>query len=305
MSNLLRALNTFAFFTSAALGGCAAGGLSLASSLNEANGAARPAPVPHYALTARTASPIQPAFVFVPYQGGPIIVKPKFYFTFWGYKKFGDAQGVQPLLETYAKNMGGSSHNDIETQYYQVVNSAKTYITNPSNQYGGSWNDESAIPKRPTDAQIGAESLRAVGHFGYDPNGVYFVATAHDHSEVGFVSHWCSYHSFTYYKNKPVPYANLPYIPDAGKACGADWIKPPADESAKDEGVTILAGHEFGETITDPQPYSAWTGPDGEVGDQCAWHNLANDPFGTKSYASQPMASNATGSCVQSYPSSS
>ncbi len=38
-----------------------------------------------------------------------------------------------------------------------------------------------------------------------------------------------------------------------------------------------------------------------EIGDICAWQNIQNDPFGSKSYTMQPMFSNATQSCVHSY----
>jgi len=62
-----------------------------------------------------------------------------------------------------------------------------------------------------------------------------------------------------------------------------------------------MAGHEFGEAITDPTPSTAWDGPQGEIADQCSWFGIANEPFGKKTYTMQPMASNADGACVQSY----
>jgi hypothetical protein len=202
--------------------------------------------------------------------------------------------------------MGGSGHNNIETQYYENTGKKKKYITNAANQFGGSWDDESPIAKHPTDADVAAESLRGVAHFGFDPNGVYIVATPHGHSEAGFGTIWCSYHSDTSYGKQLVPYANLPYMTDAtsGIKCGANIIKPPSDESGMDEGMTIMAGHEYGETITDPYPFSGWSGSNGEIADACQWQNIANDQFGTKSYAMQPMVSDATESCVQVYPSS-
>src|SRR5580693_6459161 len=45
---------------------------------------------PHYALSRSASSNVTPLFFFVPYLGGAVIVKPIFYFTFWGYKKIGD-----------------------------------------------------------------------------------------------------------------------------------------------------------------------------------------------------------------------
>jgi len=52
-------------------------------------------------------------------------------------------------------------------------------IQNPKQQYGGSWNDESGVPNKPTDMQVAAEALKAVNHFGFDANGVYVIATGH------------------------------------------------------------------------------------------------------------------------------
>lgn len=259
--------------------------------------------VPRYAASRSREPHIKPLYFQVPYLGGVVISAPKFYFTFWGYKKGGDPNKVEPLLEEYAKSMGGSGHNNIETQYYEGSTGTRTYITNPAKQYGGAWNDDAAIPKTPTDPEIAAQALKAVAHFGYDPNGVYVVATAHNHGEVGFGTNWCSYHSNTYYKKtNVVPYSYLPYIPDAGKSCDANVIKPPSDESADDEGVTIYGGHEFGEVITDPLVSTAWDGPEGEIADQCTFDPMANEPFGTKSFTMQPMASDADNACVQSDP---
>jgi hypothetical protein len=99
-----------------------------------------------------------------------------------------------------------------------------------------------------------------------------------------------------------VSYSNLPYMPDAGQNCGSGIISAPSDESATDEGVTIVEGHEYGESVTDPQPGSGWyNGQAGEIGDACAWINIQNDPFRKKSFTAQPMYSNASESCVHSY----
>ena len=165
---------------------------------------------PHYALVRGVQAKITPAEIpFVPYQGGLVTVAPKFYLIFWDYKKYGDANKLAPLLETYTKNMGGSGHNNIETQYYENTGKKKKYITNAANQFGGSWDDESPIAKHPTDADVAAESLRGVAHFGFDPNGVYIVATPHGHSEAGFGTIWCSYHSDTSSGKQLVPYAEF------------------------------------------------------------------------------------------------
>jgi hypothetical protein len=257
---------------------------------------------PHYMATARNAAHTKPPAILLNYANGPVLVSPKMYVIFWGYKTYSDPDKVKPLLVKYGKVAGGSALNNIYTQYYEVSNGSTVYITNPKKQFGGAWEDDgNAVPTHPTDAQVAAEALAGVAHFGYDPNGSYVVATPHGRSSNGFGSSFCAYHSAASYNGKLVSYTNLPYMPDAND-CGSNWITPPSDESGIDEGVTIVEGHEYAESITDPNPPTGWyNGQYGEIGDICAWQNVQNDPFRKKSYSSQPMYSNASQSCVHSY----
>lgn len=259
--------------------------------------------VPHYMVTReRALQNVRPDVTFS-YHNGPVLVAPKVYLIVWGYATYGDPDSVENLLQTYVSNMGGSGHNNIYIQYYEKSGGTTTYVTNPSQQLGGVWDDNTdAVPKHPTDLQVAREAKRGVVHFGYDPNGSYVVATPTGHSTAGFKTQWCAYHSATTKGGKIVSYTNLPYQPDAGGNCGANAISPPSDESGVDEGVTIVEGHEEGESVTDPNPPSGWyNGSYGEIGDICAWTNLQNDPFGSDSFTMQPMFSNATQSCVHSY----
>lgn len=258
---------------------------------------------PHYMATATQGAPQVQPNILLTYGGGPVQVTPKVYFIFWGYTKYGDANGVKPLLENYVDNWGGGTgiHN-IYTQYYEVSGSKTIYITNPSKQYGGAWEDDTdPVPLNPTNAQVATEALRGVAHFGYNSNASYVVATPHGRSTLGFGTKFCAYHSSAWSGGRLVSYTNLPYVPDAGHNCGANWISPPSDETATDEGVTIVEGHEQGESATDPEPYTGWDSPDGEIGDLCQWKDIANDRFGSHFYTMQPMFSNATASCVHSY----
>ena len=133
------------------------------------------------------------------YYNGPVLVTPHVYLIFWGYKTYGNPDKVAKLLKKYSKVMGGSGHNNIYTQYYQIVGSQTTYITNPrKKQLKGVWFDQTnAVPANPTDYQIAEESLAGVAKFGYDANGSYVVATPHGHSTQGFGTEWCAYHSDT------------------------------------------------------------------------------------------------------------
>ncbi|HZY97101.1 MAG TPA: hypothetical protein VFE35_08355 [Candidatus Cybelea sp.] len=260
--------------------------------------------VPHYMATRQMASRQVTPALLLNYYGGAVEVTPVTYLIFWNYTRNGDSKGVKPLLQTYTTNMGGSGHNNIYDQYYELNGSTQVFITNPSHQYGGSWEDDSnPTPRHPTDAQVAAEALRGVSHFGYNASATYVVATPHGHSSSGFGTQFCAYHSSTLSSGRLVAYTNLPYMPDAGGNCGSNIISPPSDESGVDEGVTIVQGHEQGEAVTDPNPPNGWYNYSyGEIGDICAWTNIQNDPFGSKSYSMQPMFSNASQSCVHTYP---
>jgi serine protease len=260
---------------------------------------------PHYMHTVQWAAAhrVKPP-ILLTYGNGPVLTAPKVYLILWGFGTYGDPDKVGALLKQYGRAMGGSSHNNIYTQYYKIVAGKTIKIRNPARQFGGVWADNTdSVPSNPSDAQVAAEALLGVTHFGYNANGSYVVATPTGHSTPGFGSSFCAYHSATSDNGQLVSYTNLPYMPDAGQSCGANFpgVTPPADESGVDEGVTIVEGHEYGESITDPQPFTGWNSSQGEIGDLCAWTNIANDPFGTKSYTSQPMFSNKTQSCVQSF----
>ena len=95
---------------------------------------------------------------------------------------------------------------------------------------------------------------------------------------------------------------------DAGSSCGANF----AGLGAK-AGITIVEGHELGETITDQFPSSGWIDSGGaENGDKCSW--ISSGQGATKNvtlsngmtFPLQSLWSNAfnngAGGCVTSYP---
>jgi len=311
MYRLSRLAGALACVASLAMVGCSATGLAPSTGSTVAQSSASTewiqggvlTPRPHYMATVSAARQAKPDIQLY-YYNGPVLVNPTTYYIFWGYKTYGDPDHVKKLLKAYTKAMGGSGHNNIYDQYYEKVGSTTTYITNPKKQLAGMWEDDKTpVPTHPTDSQIQQEALLGVAHFGYNANASYVVATPTGHSSSGFATSWCAYHGATYSGGKVVSYTNLPYMPDAGGNCGADFTSPPSDETATDEGVTIVEGHEYGESVTDPNPGSGWyNNAYGEIGDICAWQNIQNDPFGSKSYTMQPMFSNKDGggSCVQS-----
>jgi serine protease len=65
------------------------------------------------------------------------------------------------------------------------------------------------------------------------------------------------------------------------------------------DGFSIVGGHEYAETITDPFPSTGWLDSSGaENGDKCAWISsgqgaAANISLGVNSFAVQSLWSNA------------
>ena len=107
------------------------------------------------------------------------------------------------------------------------------------------------------------------------------------------------YHSSVTSGSETLAYTLIPYTPDAGSACGAGSVTSPGTL----DGVSIVGGHEEAKTQTDPNPGTGWfdASTSGEVGDLCAWTDLADIAFPDgRSYPVQPLYSNAAGGCALS-----
>jgi len=243
------------------------------------------------------------------YNGGPVQTAPHLYVVFWGspWTSNGDPDGVASRLKAFYDVIGGSSWLNSVTQYSQgggayTGNGSIFNATATSATSGVSWyiDTSSQPPGRPKQSQTAAEAAKAAAHFGdYSASASYVVALPHGVKPGGFATQWCAYHSTTTANHATIAWTNLPYMPDAGYSCGANSV----NSNGILDGVTIVGGHEQGETETDPQ-LNAWYDASGnENGDKCAWMNLENNTS-TGNYPTQPLWSNATngGSCVQTYP---
>jgi hypothetical protein len=258
------------------------------------------------------------------YHGGAagvgVETAPKIYLVFWGSQWLnGDPNGEALILESFFNGVGGSPWANSVTQYCQGVatgtafcDGAGTAAGNPVNMLSGYWYDNlSAAPSHPTQSQLAAEAVRAAAHLGHTSAGSnasvqYVIATAHGNNASGFGTQYCAWHSSTSSAYGNIAYTNLPYITDAGASCGANF-----NGLGPNAGVTIVAGHEFAETVTDPFPISGWLDSNGaENGDKCAWISsgqgaAADVTLSTGTFAVQSLWSNAfssnVGGCVLSY----
>lgn len=249
-----------------------------------------------------------------------------------------DPAGEAPYLIRFFQGVGGSSWANVMTQYYQEKDGVRTFIANPANQLAGVWFDDanpppviSGSPLLGDPTPTAMEARNAAAHFGYEPDADYIIALPHTAFDPFFpkilvpatvtdleharglnlppyapTAQYCAWHSATLDAlGNPIPFTHLPYIPDAGTYCGKNWVNPgPAGAL---DGVSIVAGHEYAEVITDPFPVSGWFGPAGENADACSWDRGIGDhaqnivlPTGT--FAVQALWSNAAHACAIGLP---
>ncbi|WP_225834603.1 hypothetical protein [Streptomyces sp. NK08204] len=282
---------------------------------------------PHTAASTSTTSSSPLA-----YKGGNVVTSPTVYIVYWG-SQWGsgstitnDPSGEAPLQLSFFQHAYGSGDtwSTSMTQYCQGVatgttncNGAGTPVGHPaSNPVGGTWLDSGVtVPSSPSSSQIATEAQRAATHFGVSGDNVQIIVDVpHGISPQGFKRQYCAWHDHTTVNGADLPYTNMPYISDAGSGCGANFVATGSSGvNGATEGVTIVGGHEYGETLTDPAPSSGWVdGGGSENGDKCAWissgqgassiisMNGAN--FAVQSLWSNNFNNNA-GGCVTHYTS--
>ncbi|MBS2961451.1 hypothetical protein KGA66_00235 [Actinocrinis puniceicyclus] len=225
------------------------------------------------------------------YGGGTVVTSPKIYIVYWG-NQWGTGSTVTSdpsreaalQLSFFQHAYGsGDTYFTSQTQYCEGVSvgttqcgSSGTHVGHPSsNPVAGTWLDSaSSAPKRPSDSQLAAEAKRAASHFGVSGDNIQIIVDSpHGVVPSGFKTQYCAWHDVTASSSgADVPYTNFPYITDAGSGCGANFVATSNGVSGSTEGVTIVGGHEYAETLTDPQAGSGWLDNAGyETGDKCAW----------------------------------
>lgn len=250
-----------------------------------------------------------------------------------------DPSGEAPYLQQMFKGLGtgGETWSGVMTQYCQGVaagaqscpGSNSSHVAYPTGgALAGVWVDESAAaPNQATGHQIGAEAVSAADHFGNttaaaNRDAQYVIVSPTGTHPDGFNTpggNFCGWHDWngdTTLSGGPVtsPYGdiaftNLPYVTDLGTACGENFVN--RGSAGLLDGVSIIAGHEYAETITDQNPSGGWTDLSGlENGDKCEWDSgpgarAADLTLTTGTFAMQPTWANdgagGAGSCEFSH----
>jgi serine protease len=210
----------------------------------------------------------------------------------------GDPSGEAPYLQQLFKGLGtgGETWSGVMTQYCQGV-STGAQTCPASNTYhvayptggaiAGVWVDEStASPQQATGSQLAQEAINAAGHFGNttassNRDAQYVILSPTGTNPDGFNTssgNFCAWHDYNADPSLPggpvsspygdIAFTNMPYVTDAGTSCGEDFV----NSNGLLDGVSIVEGHEYAETITDQFPAGGWTDSSGyETGDKCAW----------------------------------
>ena len=98
-------------------------------------------------------------------------------------------QEFKSLVDFYAANMGGSSWYNIITQYYQIIDGVKTYMSNSVALKGSISTYETTQGGTLTGDQVQKIIVDSIssGQFPYDSNGIYALMFRGDVQFSGWV----------------------------------------------------------------------------------------------------------------------
>ncbi|MFJ9840242.1 Ig domain-containing protein [Kitasatospora sp. NPDC101155] len=279
----------------------------------------------------------------VTYKGGQestgvVIGAPKVYLVLWGSQwgtpstnstgdvvTTGDPDQAAPYQQDFFKGLGsaGDGWSAVLTQYCEGIAAGSVqcpagaaHIPYPQagSVLAGVWVDNAApAPQAATEPQLGAEALAAAKHFGnlteaQNRNVQYIIdspqgADPDKWKELGY----CAWHDFQRSPYGQLAYTNMPYLTDVA-GCGTNWFGENTPRGRLD-GYGIIGGHEYAETVTDPNTPGGWTDATGqEVGDKCAWipkganGGLFFENLSTGSFPLQTLWSNTDHLCMASDP---
>jgi serine protease len=267
---------------------------------------------------------------------GVVSGPPRVYLVFWGSQwgspsisnglthLSGDPQGEAPRVQQLFQGIGTNAEqwSGVMTQYCEGIAQGASACagTNPrvgypvGGAFAGLWVDNGApAPAHATGNQIAAEADTAASHFGNSTtnanrNVQYVVMSPTGTHPDGFNAgaNFCAWHSWEQTSDGDVAFTNLPYITDLGYGCGANFVNGGSPGTL--DGVTIVEGHEYAETLTDPTAYAGWFDNEGEeIADKCAWISpgqtggAGNVAFANGSFAMQSTWANDGHECELSH----
>ncbi|MDH6131552.1 hypothetical protein P3T37_000921 [Kitasatospora sp. MAA4] len=266
------------------------------------------------------------------YHGGPVQHTPRVFVVYWG-SQWGsggitnDPAGEAPLQRDFLNGLGTPHDNwsSSVTQYCSGIPAGSADCSGATDFAGrasfysllGIWLDDSApAPAAPSSADIQAEAVKVALRFGLNqsetqividsPTGVVPAGFA-----AGTAGGYCAWHdSATLPDGSQISYTNMPYVSDAGAACGAGAVDPgDSGVNPATEGVTEVGGREWAESVTNPivEPNATGWATDNDAGtdsaDKCSSDRSTYGlvTLGGQKFAVQPLwsnnAANGAGGC--------
>jgi hypothetical protein len=249
----------------------------------------------------------------------------------------GGIGNFEALTQGFFSDISGSDYFNIVAQYPGKCGGTRcvvqNYVSNPVT-LGATWVDTQAYPHAGPqnnagtqanplqDSDIQGEVTRAIGQNNWiiDANSIFIVITGVFNSGANLGSgveecvganctfrgvRFCAYHSTFSFNGQTVIYS---YLSDASfntAGCAEGIAAGPSGQVASDREVALMT-HEFFESVTDPDLQS-WinqsNGPEkgNEIGDKCN-QIPATVILNGNTYAVQQEWSNASSSCVASFP---
>jgi serine protease len=245
----------------------------------------------------------------VQFNGGSVQHTPHIYLLLWGPNWSTDPNqvAVANFLVNFYQGLGAQPQDNWSTvtSEYGDGSGFPTFTSN-TGVWASTWHDMSSPP---TGGMLGQEGLAAEADAFTSSQGVtdlsdaqVIIATQSGTCPDGFDAPMCNPGAGSYcawHSSSNEPYTNLPYILDAGTACGENSV----NTGGTDDGLSIVAGHEYAATITDPFPSSGYWDPadpnGGEITDKCVWSGFSRDVTLSKGvFAMQPEWSNNADNCV-------
>jgi len=232
------------------------------------------------------------------WHGGPVEHTPKVYLLFWG-PNWSSTGSDANYLVNFMAGLGIQPLDDWSDLTSQYPDGSGHPTFSASTLQSPILQDSSTPPAGVTQNQLAAEADAGATSSPWNisdfNNSQIVIATQSGTFPAGFNTQYCAYHTNS--SGTGVAYTNLPYMPDAGTNCGAGIVTGNAFD-----GFSIVEGHEYAETVTDPFPNSGWIDladnvSGGENGDKCAWTNLFAKSMTYGTFALQPLWSNAAGGC--------
>jgi hypothetical protein len=250
------------------------------------------------------------------WHGGPVQHTPHVYLVFWGPNWQSDPG--QEASATYLENFFSGLGNGQTRDNWSTITSPYADSTGVPGFSGlvfeGAFNDTSTPHTGATAAQIAAEADAFVQNNNITDltDAQIVVATQSGTCPLGFAGTGCPTSTNPYCANHGAslaPYINLPYLLDAGTACGKDFVNP--TPGGDNDGWSIIGGAEYAGTITDPFG-TGWFDPSNSstIGDKCAGIHagspggafnltLSTGIFAVESLWSNASFSGGANGCVQ------